>query len=286
MTVVDALVDALVDAGWLASHIDDPDICILDASWHLPATGRSGLDEFTEARIPRGQFFDINAIADRDTDLPHMLPTADGFATAVRALGVSNNSHVVVYDGDGLFSAARAWWMFRVFGHDRVSVLDGGRPAYEAGGHPLERGAPGEILAGTFEASFRPELVRSIDQMRKLVDSGAQIVDARGAGRFAATSPEPRAGVRGGHMPGARNLPYSAVENDDKTLLDPDAIRAKFEALGVDLSAPITTTCGSGVTAAVLALALAIAGADDVAVYDGSWTEWGGRDDTPIVQDG
>src|SRR5690242_6524535 len=266
--------DPLVSTDWLAKHLGDGDLRVLDGSWHMPQLQRDPRAEFAQAHIPGAAFFDIDAIADRATDLPHMLPEAKAFAAAVGALGVGAGDRVVVYDVRGVVSAARVWWTFRVFGHDAVAVLDGGLRKWRAEGHRVESG-PSAPVPREFRATFHPELVRDLAAMRaNLAAPGAQVLDARSAGRFAGTEPEPRAGLRGGHIPGSLNLPYDTLYRDDGTLKPVTALRAALQAAGVDLERPVVTTCGSGVTASVLALALYLAGRRDVAVYDGSWSEW------------
>jgi thiosulfate/3-mercaptopyruvate sulfurtransferase len=274
--------DPVVTTEWLAKHLNEPDLRVLDGSWHMPHLKRDPRAEFEAAHIPGAAFFDIDAIADRTTSLPHMLPDAAAFGAAVGALGVGNADRIVVYDVRGVVSAARVWWTFRAFGHDTVAVLDGGLRKWQAEGRPLERGAAAPARR-TFSARLRPELVRDLEAMRANIASRAsQVLDARSAGRFAGTEPEPRAGLRGGHIPGSLNLPYETLYRPDGTLKPADELRAAVTAAGVDLSRPVVTTCGSGVTASVLALALYLIGRRDVAVYDGSWSEWGGRADTPV----
>ncbi len=273
----------LVDTAWLAAHLEDPKVVILDGSWHMPATGRNPAQEYADMHIPGAVFFDIDAISDHSSALPHMLPSPQDFATAVRRMGVNADSTVVVYDTVGIMSAPRVWWEFRQMGHDNVFVLDGGLKAWLAEDHPVETGWR-DPPHGEFKAHPRPELVRDVETVRlALTDETQQVVDARPAGRFTGETPEPRASLRGGHMPGALNVPFGGLVKADGTLAAPREIKAAFDAGGVDLTAPITTSCGSGITACVLALGLARIGRDDVAVYDGSWTEWGGRDDTPVV---
>jgi thiosulfate/3-mercaptopyruvate sulfurtransferase len=273
---------SVVTTGWLAEELGAPDLRVLDGTWHMPQLRRDARAEFAQGHIPGAVFFDIDAIADPTTTLPHMLPTAAAFAAAVGDLGVGSGDRVVVYDTRGVVSAARVWWTFRVFGHDSVAVLDGGLRAWKAGGLPLETGAPTPPRR-EFHARRRPELVRDLDAMRRnLATRAEQVLDARSRGRFAGTEPEPRPGLRGGHIPGSLNLPYETLYRPDGTLLPPEGLRAAIEAAGVDLGKPITTSCGSGVTASVLALALHLAGVPRVAVYDGSWTEWASQHDTPV----
>jgi thiosulfate/3-mercaptopyruvate sulfurtransferase len=274
--------DPLVTTDWLAKHLGEADLRVVDGTWHMPQLGRDARAEFEAAHVPGAVFFDIDAIADRATTLPHMLPTVDEFAAAVGGLGIAGDDRVVVYDVRGVVSAARVWWTFRAFGHDAVAVLDGGLKKWRAEGRAVV-GGPATPPRRTFRARLRPELVRDLSAMRANLDSRAsQVLDARSAGRFAGTEPEPRAGLRGGHIPGSLNLPYETLYRADGTLRPPDELRGAAVAAGVDLGRPIVTTCGSGVTASVLALALYLAGRPDVAVYDGSWSEWGARADVPI----
>ncbi|HZW72920.1 MAG TPA: 3-mercaptopyruvate sulfurtransferase [Caldimonas sp.] len=275
--------DALVATDWLAAHLRDADLRVVDGSWHMPQAKRDPRAEFHAAHLPGAVFFDIDAIADHTTPLPHMLPTADAFAEAVGALGIGTGDRVVVYDSRGVVSAARVWWTFRAFGHEAVAVLDGGLPKWKAEGRPLETGEP-KPPRRAFRAIAQPSRVRDLAAMRdNLATRREQVLDARSAGRFAAIEPEPRAGVRGGHIPGSLNLPSDTLLRPDGTLLPPGDLRKRFEDAGVDLSRPVTTTCGSGITASVLAFALHLLEHPHAAVYDGSWTEWGGRSDTPVV---
>jgi thiosulfate/3-mercaptopyruvate sulfurtransferase len=272
----------LVTPEWLARHLERRDVRIVDGSWHMPQLKRDARAEFTEAHIPGAVFFDIDAIANHATSLPHMLPSAREFARAVGALGIGDRDRVIVYDSRGVVSAARVWWTFRAFGHDAVAVLDGGLPRWRAEGRPVESGAPAP-RPRKFTARLRRSLVRDLAGMRRnLATRQAQVLDARSRGRFAGTEPEPRAGLRSGHIPGSLNLPYDELYQKDGTLLPPQELEGKFKAAGLDLGKPVVTSCGSGVTASVLALGLYAAGRSDVAVYDGSWTEWAGRADTPI----
>jgi thiosulfate/3-mercaptopyruvate sulfurtransferase len=266
----------VVSTGWLA------ELRILDATWYLPHLRRDAQAEFREAHIPGAVYFDIDAIADRQQGLPHMLPDAATFAEAVGALGVGDGDRVVVYGGKHLIASARVWWTFRTFGHDRIAVLDGGFPRWREEGRPVEAGAPSPARRH-FTARFRPDLVTALDGVRRNLETRAvQVVDARSAGRFAGTEPEPRAGVRSGRIPGSLNLPYDGLFRPDGSLLPAGDLRRRFEDARVDLAQPIATTCGSGVSACVLALGLHLAGRPDVPVYDGSWTEWGGREDVPV----
>ena len=273
---------ALVTTKWLAQNLGRRDVRVVDGSWHMPQLSRDARAEFAQAHIPGAVFFDIDAIADRSTTLPHMLPRASEFGQAVGRLGIGSRDRVIVYDTRGVASAARVWWTFRAFGHDKVFVLDGGLPRWRAEGHPVEAGAP-TPKPRRFTARLRRSLVRDLAAMRQnLTTHKAQVLDARSRGRFAGTEPEPRAGLRGGHIPGSLNLPYDALYQKDGTFLPADAIREKLEGAGIDLRKPVITSCGSGVTASVLALGFHVVGRPDVAVYDGSWSEWGGRDDTPV----
>lgn len=280
--VTPRLPGALVTTEWLAAHLGHPRLRVVDGSWHMPQLKRDPRAEFVQAHIPGAVFFDIDEIADKSTALPHMLPPPAQFARQVGALGIGSGDLVVVYDTRGVVSAARVWWTFRAMGHERVAVLDGGLPRWLAEGCPVESGWPA-VRPRRFAARLRRSLLRTLDQVRRAVqDGGEQILDARSRGRFHGIEPEPRPGLRGGHIPGSLNLPYDTLYREDGTLLPADELRRRYEAAGVDLRRPVATTCGSGVTASVLALGLHLLGARKVAVYDGSWTEWASRPDTPV----
>jgi thiosulfate/3-mercaptopyruvate sulfurtransferase len=277
------MTDPLVATDWLAAHLGDPDLVVLDATLYLPHEGRDARAEFHAAHIPGARFFDIDAVADPETDLPHMVPSPGRFARLVGALGVSNNSFVVFYDQRGIFSAGRGWWLMGLFGHDHAAVLDGGLPKWRAESRALETGEPPPPAPKNFRPDFRAARVRGIGDMLANVASGKELVlDARSGPRFRAEAPEPRAGVRGGHIPGAASVPIGDLLGPDFTMLPPERLRARLAAAGADGSRPVVTSCGSGVTATVITLALARAGLPVGAVYDGSWSEWGGRADTPV----
>lgn len=269
----------LVSTEWL--HDNLANVRVLDASWYLPAMQRDARAEHAAAHIPGARFFDIDEIADLSSGLPHMLPDAIKFASRVRTLGIGNQHQVVVYDGAGLFSAARVWWMFRVFGHDAVAVLDGGLPKWQAEGRDVTATTT-PALQGHFHAHLRSALVADVATILHR-DSHVQLLDARGSGRFRGREPEPRPGVRPGHIPGALNLPFAELLNPDGTLKDAEALAAAFAGAGIDTTRPVITSCGSGVTAAILNLGLARIGAADAALYDGSWAEWGSRTDLEIA---
>ena len=275
--------DALVGTAWLADHLDSPDVRVVDGSWYLPTEGRDPRADFDARHIPGAVFFDIDEIADEISALPHMLPSPEKFSSRVRKLGLGDGVRIVVYDGGNMMAAARVWWTFRVFGHNDIVVLDGGLAKWLAEGRPVtdEPTTPKERHFTARQNSF---LVRDLEQvLANIASRREQLVDARGAGRFAGDEPEIRPGLRSGHIPGSTNLPYaSLLDAEDHTLVDAGRIAAAFEAIGVDPAKPVIATCGSGISASFLALALHLIGSKRVAVYDGSWTEWGGRDDTPV----
>jgi thiosulfate/3-mercaptopyruvate sulfurtransferase len=267
---------------WLEAHLGDPGLHVLDATWYMPHLARDARREYFDAHIPGAVFFDIDEIADHGTTLPHMLPTAQRFGQQVGALGISTPDRVVVYGARNLIASARAWWMFRVFGHENVAVLEGGFPRWKVERRPVESGARVPRPAA-FDASVRPGLVADLERVRLNLDTGGhQVVDARSVGRFVGTEPEPRPGLRSGHIPGSFNLPYDRLFGEEGDLLSPARLRDAFARAGVDVDRPVITSCGSGVSAAVLALGLHVLGRKETAVYDGSWTEWAGRGDTPV----
>lgn len=276
--------EALVTTDWLAGRLNDPNIAIVDASWHMPTTGRSALEEFRASHIPGARYFDIDKIADTSVNLPHMAPSEDHFARSVGALGIANDQHIIAYDSNaGAGAAMRAWWLFRLFGHRRVSVLAGGFGKWTAENRAVESGDP-VVRRTVFVAHFNPHLIRSLDDVRTNIGAAReQLVDVRSAGRFDGTEAEPRAGLRGGHIPGSRNLPFPLLLDPANHMAPRTAaeIEAALQKAGIDRHEPVIASCGSGVTACVLAFALHLIG-EDAAVYDGSWTEWAGRNDTPV----
>jgi thiosulfate/3-mercaptopyruvate sulfurtransferase len=274
----------LVSTEWLASRPNDPNVIVLDASYYLANHKRDADAEFLAGHIPGAQRFDIDAIADKSNPLPHMLPSPEQFAQQIGALGIGDGMTIVLYDGIGLYGAARVWWTFRTFGSDNVRVLDGGMPKWKSENRPLETGPAKQRATKTFTPKLNRNLVASIDDVQKvLLDKTAQVIDARSAGRFRGEAPEPRPGVRSGHMPGSFNVPYEQVLADGR-LKSHDEIAAAFAQAGVDLDKPAVTSCGSGVTASILTFAIDALGKPPGRVYDGSWAEWGGRQDTPIVK--
>ena len=265
----------LVSTDWLAAHLEDPDLRVLDASYYLPGAGRDAKAEYAEGHIPGARFFDIDEIADARSALPHMAAPVEKFMSRMRAMGVGDGHQVVVYDGAGIFSAARVWWNFRLMGKTDVAVLDGGLPKWRAEGREIEDMAP-IIRDRHITVQRQAHLVKDVTQVASASKLGDwQIVDARSPGRFRGEEPEPRAGMRAGHIPGSKNVHYASLLNADGTMKGLDALRQVFEAAGVDIGKRTITTCGSGVTAAIVMLALHRLGNMDVSLYDGSWSEWG-----------
>lgn len=278
--------DPLVSCDWLAAHLTAPDLVVLDATWRMPGDPADPKADFAAGHVPGAQFYDLDAHSDASSPLPHMLPSPQVFAAGARRFGVNPGDRVVVYDQVGIFSAPRVWWMFRAMGHENVAVLDGGLPAWISEGRPVETGWP-TPPHGEFKAIADPGLVADFDAVRDALDAGsAQVIDARSRARFTGAAPEPRPGLRSGHMPGALNLPWNALLGEDGRLRDRAALIAAFRAASADPTRPVIATCGSGVSAAILALALARIGAWRTPVYDGSWTEWAGRADAPIAEGG
>lgn len=270
-----------VSADWVQKQLGAPEFRIVDAAWYLPAQGRNGAVEYSEGHVPGAVFFDQDAIADHSSTLPHTIPSPDEFADAVGKLGIADTDTIVVYDGPGFFTAPRVWWLFRTMGAERVFVMEGGIDGWKKEGRPLETDLP-EPAPATFKPHFAAEKVTWISDMRSIVSGDeVQIADARSPGRFAGRDAEPRAGVRGGHMPGARNVPVTALSENGR-LKDIDSLKALFSEAGIDLSRPVVTTCGSGITAAAITFALHSVGHEQNTLFDGSWTEWGSLEDTPV----
>jgi thiosulfate/3-mercaptopyruvate sulfurtransferase len=273
----------LVTTDWLAAELGKPDLVLFDATKYLPNETKDGRTEFLRGHISGAAFFDIDVVADTETDLPHMVPTPGRFAKLMGALGVGKASRVVFYDQKGLASAARGWWLMGLFGHDNAAVLDGGLPKWVKEGRPVHDGEAAVPVPRQFRPDYRAGQLRGVGDLLRNVQTGAELVlDARAAGRFTGAVPEPRAGMRSGHIPGSVSLPSTELLRADGTFRPAGEVRARFEAAGVDGSRPLVTSCGSGVTACILTLGLRVAGFPEGAVYDGSWTEWGGRSDTPI----
>lgn len=273
----------IVDTDWLAAHLDAPDLVIFDGSWHLPTENRDPKKEYLAEHIPGALFFDIDDLSDEKSPLPHMLPSTVKFASRMKKMGVGDGMRIVVYDADGLYSAARVWWTFRAMGHNDVAVLNGGLKKWKAEGRPLDDGPAPKRFERHYTPLQNSELLRDVDDMRALLRTGAeQIIDARSPGRFEGTEPEPREGLRGGHIPGSRNVHYADMLNPDGTFKSKENLAKVFAAAGVDIQKPAVTTCGSGVTAAIVSLGLAVLGHVNVPVYDGSWAEWGQDNGLPV----
>jgi thiosulfate/3-mercaptopyruvate sulfurtransferase len=271
----------LVSSEWLAGALGAPDVMVFDATKYLPNEPFDGLTKYREAHIPGARFFDIDVVADPDTTLPHMAPTAGRFARLMGEMGISNTTRVIFYDQKGLQSSARGWWLMKLFGHEKTAVLDGGLPKWLAEARATESGDAKQAAPTSYTPDFRADLVKGIGDVKRIIASGnALILDARAKGRFDGSAPEPRPGLPSGHMPGAKSVPFNELLNTDFTMKDAAALRARFAAAGADGATPIVTSCGTGVTACILALGLKQAGLGDAAIYDGSWTEWAARPET------
>lgn len=275
----------LVSTAWLEAHLKDPDLRVLDASWYLPDMARDAKAEYNEAHVPGARFFDIEEISDKRSGLPHMAPTPEMFISRMRAMGVGDGHQVVIYDGAGLFSAARVWWTFRLMGKQDVAVLDGGFPKWRSEGRPIED-MPPIVRDRHMTVQRQAHLIKDVTQVAAAAKLGDySIVDARSPGRFSGQEPEPRPGLRSGHIPKAKNVPFKSVLNADGTMKSPEALAKVFADAGVDLKKPVITSCGSGVTASVLNLALERMGKLDHSLYDGSWAEWGMYNDLKVARD-
>jgi len=275
----------LVETSWLAQHLEAPDIVILDCTLFLPIEKRDAMAEFREEHIPGALRFDIDEIADTNSPLPHMMPSPEKFSARVRKMGIGDGTRVICYDTQNMYSASRAWWMFRVMGHEDVAILNGGLMQWDAEGRTLVAGDPVQRTERHFTARRNSGLLRDLDDMKRIVATQSmQIVDARNTKRFAGTEPEPRAAIRLGRIPGSKNLPFTHLVTREHMLKQPNEIRAEFEAAGVDIMKPVVAACGSGVTACMVALGLAVLGHEQTAVYDGSWAEWNEVADLPVEQ--
>ena len=274
----------IVETDWLADHLKSPDLVVLDGSWHLPVSGRNAKTEYLAEHIPGALFFDIDDLSDDKSPLPHMLPSTVKFSSRMKKMGIGDGARIVVYDTLGIFSAARVWWTFRAMGHQDVAVLNGGLKKWKAEGRPLDDGPAPKRSERHYTPLQNTGLIRDLDEMKVLVQkAGAQIVDARPAGRFEGREAEPRPGLRSGHIPGAKNVPSQSLLKPDGTFKSEAELAALFKSAGIDVTKPVVTTCGSGVTASMLALALAVLGQTNAAVYDGSWAEWGQDNGLPVA---
>lgn len=270
----------LVSADWLLQHLGDSSVKVIDGSWYLPQQGRDAVAEYAAGHIPGTVFFDLDGHSDKSSDLPHMMPSAEVFAAAVSGLGISNSDHIIIYDGLGFMSAPRIWWMFKAFGHENVSVLDGGMPAWNRADGPVENQQT-DVTPSKYLAVLNEKYIATRDSILTFVENGdRQIIDARSAERFSGRAPEPREGLKSGHMPGAKNLPFQKLVGSGGVFRSGTELQQAFEDSGIDLSRPVVTTCGSGVTAAILTLGLEELGHDDNKLYDGSWAEWGSHPET------
>lgn len=270
----------LVSADWLLQHLGDSSVKVIDGSWYLPQQGRDAVAEYAAGHLPGAVFFDLDEHSDKSSDLPHMMPSAEVFAAAVSGLGISNSDHIIIYDGLGFMSAPRIWWMFKAFGHESVSVLDGGMPAWNRADGPVENQQT-DVTPSNYLAVLNEKYIATRDSILTFVENGnRQIIDARSAERFSGRAPEPREGLKSGHMPGAKNLPFQKLVGSGGVFRSGTELQQVFEDSGIDLSRPVVTTCGSGVTAAILTLGLEELGHDDNKLYDGSWAEWGSHPET------
>lgn len=275
---------SLVSTNWLAENLGDPNIRIFDSSWHMPNAGRDAKAEYDAAHIPGALFFDVDEIADTENPLPHMMPSEEKMASRLRSFGISNSDHIVIYDHSAGLSASRGWYMFKSFGHKKVSILNGGYAKWAAESHPVTDDIP-VFNKSHYIASKDDNATRTVEQLIENITTKAeQVIDARSNGRFLGTEPEPRAGLKSGRIPGSFNVPFNVLLNDDKMFKSPEELKEIFLNSGVDLEKPVVTSCGSGMTACVLLFALDLIGQNNKSLYDGSWTEWGSHPDTPVIK--